>query len=92
MKITTILKSDRSMKALTWMSIKEFEILLVSFEKVLYEFFASKKRIRQVRGGRKGVHASVRSKMFYILFYLKVYPTFDLAGFIFGVDRAISLD
>jgi hypothetical protein len=37
--------------------------------------------------GYKGVLSDAQRKLFYILFYLKVYP-YDLAGFIFGVDRS----
>jgi hypothetical protein len=30
----------------------------------------------------------VKEKLFYILFYLKCYPTYDLAGLCFDVDRS----
>jgi hypothetical protein len=39
-----------------------------------------------VREDRKGAIGNTKSKLFFILFYLKVYPTFDLAGFVFGTD------
>ena len=88
-KITNIAKSDRQLKALTGLSIKEFDILLESFTKILHEFLlANKNRQRALGGGRKGVLVDARSKLFYILSYLKIYPTYDLAGFIFGVDRS----
>jgi hypothetical protein len=32
--------------------------------------------------------ATVEAKLFFILFYFKVYPTFDLAGFLFDLDRS----
>lgn len=86
-KIERIVRDDRQLKALTGVSIGEFEILLQSFEKILYEFFAKKRRKRKVGGGRKGALVDARSKLFYILFYVKTYPTYDLGGFIFGVDR-----
>jgi hypothetical protein len=88
LKIERITKNDRQLKALTGLSIGEFELLLKSFEPLLYQQFASKERQRKVGGGRKGALIDARSKLFYILFYLKVYPTYDLAGFVFGVDRS----
>ena len=38
--------------------------------------------------GRKPRLATVEAKRFFILFYFKVYPTFDLAGLLFDLDRA----
>lgn len=88
LKVEKITKNDRQLKALTGLSIREFELLLESFEPLLYQLFAKKKRQRKVGGGRKGALIDARSKLFYVLFYLKVYPTYDLAGFIFRVDRS----
>lgn len=76
------------MNALTGLSSGEFEVLAENFEKVLHEHFASKKRQRAVGGGRIGALIGAKDKLFYILFYAKVYPTYDLASFIFGVDRS----
>ena len=91
MNIEPALRNNRLMKSLTGVSIGEFEILGVTFEKVVYEYFASRKRQRPVgRGGRKGALTNSKEKLFYILFYLKTYPTFDLAGFIFGVTKRRS--
>lgn len=88
MRIGRLLKNNWQMKALTGMSIREFELLLVSFEQILYEFFASKEGMGAVGGGRKGALINARSKLFYILFYLKIYSTYDLAGFVFNADRS----
>jgi len=84
MNIEIALKNNRLMKSLTGMSINEFKILAITFEKVLHESFSKKKRERSVGGGRKGFLKAAEEKLFFILFYLKIYPTFDLAGFIFG--------
>lgn len=88
LKVERIARNNRQMKALTGLTIVEFEILLESFTIVLYEYFANKERMRKVGGGRKGALVEARDKLFYILFYAKVYPTYDLAGFVFGVDRS----
>lgn len=39
-------------------------------------------------GGRKASLESPQAKLFYILFYFKWYPTFDLAGILFDLDRS----
>lgn len=76
------------MKALTGMSIEEFKDLSQMFENRIIEIKLSKKRKRKIGAGRKGAVPKMEEKLFFILFYLKVYPTYDLAGFIFGVDRS----
>ncbi|WP_375340289.1 transposase family protein [Okeania sp.] len=47
----------------------------------------NKPRQRSVGGGRKAPLPTVEDKLFYILFYLKCYPTFDLASILFDMDR-----
>ena len=47
-----------------------------------------KNRKRVVGGGRKGILYGVEEKVFFILFYLKVYPTYDLASMLFQADRS----
>jgi DDE superfamily endonuclease/Helix-turn-helix of DDE superfamily endonuclease len=86
--MTRAMKSDRLLLALTGMRVTEFKSLAVSFEKVLSKDLESRDRQRCVGAGRKGILKDVETKLFYILFYLKVYPTYDLAGFIFNVDRS----
>jgi 5-methylcytosine-specific restriction endonuclease McrA len=76
------------MKAVTGMSIEEFKLLGLTFSKALYQSKSSKKRERAVGGGRKGALVNDDAKLFFILFYLKIYPTYDLGGLIFGVDRS----
>lgn len=90
MKIENGLKSDRSMKALTGVSVKELEELVPIFEAVLLEQKSKRAqpRKRKLGSGPKGVLPTAKAKLFFILFYLKVYPTFDLAGVFFGVDRS----
>ena len=80
------LREERLFLSLTGMRISEFKRLVETFEKVLLSALAQRNRQRAIGAGRKGALKDVQSKAFYILFYLKVYPTYDLAGFIFGVD------
>lgn len=81
-------KNNRLMKALTGMTNEEFNGLMPEFERVLLKHFDRNNRQRAVGGGRKGALITTKHKLFFILFYLKAYPTFDLAGFVFGVDRS----
>ena len=78
------------MKALTGLTIVEFESLVITFSRVLQKYQATRKKKRQraVGGGRKHTLKTAADRLFFILFYVKGYPTMDLAGFFFGVDRS----
>lgn len=80
--------NERLVKALTGLTWNEFAILLESFKILLHISFLRLDRERAVGGGRIGALVDAASKLFFILFYLKVYPTYDVASFIFGVDRS----
>jgi hypothetical protein len=88
MNINNVLNNNRMMKALTGLTIKEFYILLPTFENILLDEINTKTRIRVVGGGRKGTLRETEPKLFFILFYLKTYPTQELAAFIFGVHNS----
>jgi hypothetical protein len=88
MNIEKAFRDNRLSKALTGMTIDEIDSLLITFEQVYTREQHSKKRIRKPGGGRKGSLPSLRHKLFFILFYFKCYPTFDLAAFI--LDNARS--
>lgn len=89
--INRILAKDRLLRAMTGLNRKAFEVLLEKFEKV-YEQEEEKTgampRQRRKGGGRKARLESMAEKLFYILFYLKCYPTFDLASALFDFDRS----
>lgn len=91
--IERALKSDRLLKSLTGLNIQKFEELLPYFELITLE--ESGKRVksdtnrqRAIGGGKKHTLDSIKKQFFFILFYLKVYPTFDVAGFFFDVNRS----
>lgn len=88
LKISRALKNNRLMQALTGMSTKAFKALEPIFSEIMFEYFNNKPRQRAVGGGRKGALGDYSGKLFYILFYLKAYPTYDIAGFIFGADKS----
>lgn len=79
---------ERSMRAITGVSIRQFNELTIFFEQALLETANEKQRVRGVGGGRKGILRKIEAKVFFILFYLKVYPTYDLAAIFFQADRS----
>jgi len=89
-KLERAKKSDRIMKALTGMTISEFEGLAITFNLVLLKYQATRKpkRQRAIGGGRHHTLTNAAERLFFILFYVKCYPTMDLAGFFFGVDKS----
>ena len=81
------MKSNRRMRALTGLNIKEFKKLVTKFGKYLEIIFLEKRKI-SIHLGRPFILKTVEEKLFYILLYVKCYPTFDLAAFMFGVDAS----
>jgi len=90
LNIKRALRSDRLMKALIGMPKAEFERLLPDFTAGLKktQTKTKKERERAIGGGRKHTLRTPSDKLFFILFYLKCYPTFDLAGLLYDVDRS----
>lgn len=87
--INRAFKNDRLMRAMTGLNHKAFDALLPSFEKAYQAAHpVSKHRQRAPGGGRKANLSSTEEKLFYVLFYFKCYPTFDLAGILFDFDRS----
>ena len=85
-------RDDRLLRALTGLNLKALTALQPSFAQALAEAPIPRRsqqpRERSVGGGRKPRLASVEDKLIYILFYFKCYPTFDLAGLLFDLDRS----
>ena len=85
-------KDERLLRALTGLNFKALEALKAPFAQALSEAPIPRRskqpRERLVGGGRKPRLATVEDKLLYILFYFKCYPTFDLAGLLFDLDRS----
>jgi len=79
--------SDRIMKALTGLTRNEFAALVARFADHLRITFQTLRKVNPDRGKPPALKTP-QEKLFYILFYVKCYPTFDLAGWIFGVDKS----
>jgi hypothetical protein len=88
LNIERALKQDRLLRAMTGLNRKAFESLLPSFSTAYEQVVLQSPRQRALGGGRKARLRNPQDKMFYILFYFKCYPTFDLAGLLFDIDRA----
>ena len=75
------------MRAITGLNTNEFENLTKTFTQVLdkYEHHSTEPREREIGGGRTHTLETMEDKLFYILFYLKCYPTFDLAALFYDV-------
>jgi hypothetical protein len=83
--IPRAMQSERLMKALIGLTPAQFVELSDCFLPLLALHDRTVRKIRTRRG--KPPVLDPMEKLFYILFYIRVYPTFDLAGWIFGVDK-----
>lgn len=70
----------RMCKAVFGMSKEEMDELLPVFHDCLiaHRYMLKRDRKRKVGGGRKGDLPTDEDKLFYILMYLKIYPTYDV--------------
>lgn len=87
-----VIRNERQFKALTGLPRNIFNTLLQEFEKALKDVAShrdrkrKKPRQRKSGGGRQGVLSTPEQKLFFILFYLKIYPTFDVLGALFDLS------
>ena len=82
------LKQDRLLRALTGLNRKAFDALLPIFNQIYEPSCFSQPRQRAIGGGRKARLRHIQDKLFFILFYIKCYPTFDVAGLLFDMHRS----
>jgi hypothetical protein len=89
LNINRALENDRLLRSLTGLNRKAFDELCEVFSAVYQETLQSdpKPRKRARGGGRKARLQSMESKLFFILFYFKCYPTFDVLSFLFDLER-----
>lgn len=88
MNIQKALKDDRLMRAVIGMKKKEFYKLLAKFAPLAGRIKYKRNRKRKSGAGRKHTLETSEQKLFYMLFYMKCYPTFDVAAFFYGVDKS----
>jgi hypothetical protein len=79
---------DRIVASLIGMPKAKFTALVEAFkaaDSAIDQERVQKGEIKHVKlGGSKGYLDSYEKKLFFVLFYLKTYPTFDVLGFHFG--------
>jgi hypothetical protein len=88
--INRILDDYHLLRVFTGLNREAFEELCLSFSIALHKATAAtdKPRKRAPGGGRMARLQRVEDKLFFILFYFKCYPTFDLAGMLFDLHRS----
>lgn len=83
-------KSDFTMKAVTGMTVRQFEMLAYEFEKAYMRYrrekYVREKHQRGMGGGNKPRLRTGAEKLFFILFYYKCYPTFGVMEVLFDLD------
>lgn len=92
LNLNRALENDRLLRSLTGLNRKAFDELCKVFDRVYQETLQrqTKPRKRARGGGRKARLQSTEAKLFFILFYFKCYPTFDVLGFLFDLERGRS--
>ena len=88
MNIQKAMQDDRLMRAVIGMGRKEFLKLLEKFTPFVKRARYKRNRKRKAGAGRTHTLETPEGKLFYMLFYMKCYPTYDVAGFFFGVDKS----
>src|SRR5436189_5894628 len=84
MKYEEARKKTRVFQQLTGMTIEEFDKLKAAFQKACDDDEQRRGKPRSP-AGRKAVLSRCEDKLFFILFYLRHYPTQEVLGFLFGI-------
>jgi len=82
----------RALRAFTGLDQAEFEKLLtpftIAYHAYMYDHHVTKKvRKRRYGGGRKPRLAAMEDKLFFILFYFKVYPLQEVLALLFETSQ-----
>jgi hypothetical protein len=90
------LKIDRMIKATIGMSREKFDTLVPVFADVyqtIQEERLQRKEVKRLwKSGPKGVLDTPEKRLFFVLYYLKTYPTFDVLGFQFDLSAGHAHD
>ena len=89
-------KKERLMRGMTGLTLKQFDELLGDFDKAYEKALdadRSKRGCERKKGaGKKPRLANARLKLFFVLMYLKCYPTYDVLGILFDLDSGNCCD
>jgi len=64
----------------------------VAYQKIQEERYQNKEIKRLPKGEKPGVFSSHEERLFFVLYHLKTYPTFDVLGFHFGLSAGQAHD
>jgi len=91
--IERIISNKRLTSAVLGVTPDEFQTLLPDFSAGLFEDreerYLELDRKRKPGGGKKGVLRTDAEKLFFILFYHKVYPTYDVLSLFYDCARSV---
>jgi hypothetical protein len=94
--IEAAVTNSRILRSLTGLNAEEFATLSVTFAAEYKRLRAAARRRRnpqrRVGGGRPAQLSTTDQKLFFILFYLRIYPTMEVSGFLFGVVKSVVFD
>jgi len=79
-------KKERSLKALTGLSRKEFEALCLEFSFYWECRYERKNRKRKIGGGRKSKLPLLADELVLLLFFYRHYPTYEVLSWLFDLD------
>jgi len=86
--LSSLLRDERTLKVIFGIGKDKFDELAVGMERLWHKHLESKPdRERAVGGGQHGKIPTGRQKVAFILFYLKVYPTFDVMPVFSAINR-----
>jgi hypothetical protein len=89
LNLNRLLSDNRLCKAVLGLDAGSVQALKGSFFKAHEDLRRSRRKDRQRKmgAGQKGLLPGTLDKLVFILMYLKCYPTYDVQGFLFGLDR-----
>ena len=90
MDIQKILSDERTSQANFGLKPEDFTRFLPFFRAEVAKFRKRGRKKNFRNAGRKPVLDTDEKRLAFTLYYLKTYPTFDVLGGIFGLDRSTS--
>ncbi|EMO64517.1 DDE family endonuclease [Leptospira borgpetersenii serovar Pomona str. 200901868] len=83
-----VLKNSRMSQAIAWRLQARIQNTLRSIWPCVFVF--EKEIKHNFTKGRKSILQDIEENLFFILSYLKTYPTYDVLGAVFGMDRTTA--
>jgi len=81
------MNNPRIFRSLTWITLEKFDEIVPVFKRQLIKYHEDAKpnRKKAVWWWQKWRLITVEEKLFFILFYYRIYPTLELIAFLFGM-------